>query len=91
MRHSGQDTTTDFTSIGAMIFRLLYKLAWEDPSIRELAEYFSMVNLVGAGVGKPRPWDAEMYSEEVRKRLLSESLTSEKRWDEWSKIFDHLG
>ncbi len=93
-RHAGlpQDTSSEgFTPIGTMVSRLLYKLAWEDTSTRRLAEYFSMANLTGSGVGKLRPWDAEMYSQEVKRRLLLGPLTSEERWDEWSRTFERLG
>ena len=75
-----------FTPIGAMLCYLLNALAWEDASIRSLADYFR-ATLMGSGQGHMRRWEIDVYSEEVRARILSRNFGSERFWNEWGGDF----
>jgi len=78
-----QDPT--FSPIGALIAFLLRRIAWEDMSVREIADYFAVVNLSGKGAGSLRRWELDIYSEEIRGRVKSESppFGPAFGWNEW--------
>jgi hypothetical protein len=78
-----------------MLSYLLQALAWEDKSIRDLAEYFvnSKLSTVSKGA-QYRTWGIEVFSVPVRERLLthmkshfSEKYFGETIWDEWTDNF----
>jgi hypothetical protein len=75
--------------IGTMISYLLQKLAWEDYSLRELARYFVDVEISGLGQGQMRRWQADIYSEQIRNRVVSGLLVSgnDNFWNEWLITF----
>lgn len=75
-----------FTPIGVLISYLSKKLAWEDPSLRDLADYYSITNISGFGSGYMRIWPSSIYSNEIRPRIETGQLSIDK-WDEWSLIF----
>jgi len=79
----GQPTT--FSPIGTAIAYILRRLAWEDPNIRELADYFSVVNVSGMGVGNIRPWPLDIYSHDIRHRVRIEAAPfgPMNGWNEW--------
>ncbi|MBD2094873.1 hypothetical protein H6F90_06860 [Trichocoleus sp. FACHB-591] len=81
-----QGQTTGFTPIGSLVSYLLYKLAQEEPMVRRLADYLFSTSLPGLGEGKARLWPNDIYSEEVRDRVASGSLSNEI-WNEWSRSF----
>ena len=70
------------TPIGTLITHILRNLAWEDPSLRELADYFFHSGISGVGQGEIRNWEASIFSKETLNRILSRGLTN-KMWDEW--------
>src|SRR4051795_13228335 len=72
---SGDRQSADFRPIGALVSYLTQKLAWEDPAVRDLADYFRLANLWGAGEGPMRPWPLSVYSEDVRLDILAGRLT----------------
>jgi hypothetical protein len=76
-----------FTPIGVLISYLSQKLAWEDPSLRNLADYYQVANIAGSGQGRARMWPSSIYSEEIRPRVESGMLSNCKSWDEWSIMF----
>ena len=78
-----------FTPIGTLIFNLFQRLAWEDPSLRNLADYYRLVGLAGSGEGNFRPWPSSIYSESVRPRAETGPLSTGPAsfWDEWSLNF----
>jgi len=76
-----------FTPIGVLISHLSQKLAWEDPSLRDLADYYRLTNIAGSGKGYMRTWPSSIYSEEIRSRVEAGMLSSGKAWDEWSVAF----
>ncbi len=74
-----------FTPVGRLITYLLAKLAWENPEIRPIADHFNHA-LPNAGLGFVRTWPKEIYSDEIRDRIIREPLNF-KPWDEWSDMF----
>lgn len=76
--------TPEFTPIGAMLFYLLNALAWEDPSIRALADYFRLANLRGSGEGNLRRWELNIYSDQVRESITERENHIVEPWNEWA-------
>lgn len=76
-----------FTAIGAMFTSLSTRIAWEDPSLRPLAEYYRRSNIEGPGQGCVRLWDIDIYSEEVRQGIQAGRLVNGRQWDEWQMGF----
>ncbi len=75
-----------FSPIGAFLFYLSRKLAWRDPELRNLAEYFGNVNIAGSGQGDSRIWPTTIYSDQIRGRVEACSLSGSD-WDEWGVQF----
>ena len=75
-----------FTPIGSFISNLSQLLAWEDPALRDLADYYWRAKITGVGNGLVRLWDGSVYSQEVR-RCVEASDLHYKAWDEWSGFF----
>jgi hypothetical protein len=76
-----------FTPIGVLISYLSHKLAWENPSLRDLADYYRIANIAGSGKGYMRMWDSSIYSEEIRSRVEAGGLANGNPWDEWHGVF----
>ena len=80
-----------FTPVGLLISYLLIRLAWEDPSLRSLADYYRAVDLTGGGSGKQRHWDPGIYSEELRSLIMPgkppKIPPAYIPWDEWSILY----
>ena len=77
-----------FTPIGSLISNLSKLLAWEDPALRGLADYYLDLKMPGSGDGYMRWWDDSVYSVAVRKRLETSDLYN-KDWGEWNWGFPH--
>jgi hypothetical protein len=67
-----------FTPIGVLISYLSQKLAWENQSLRSLADYYRIVNIAGSGQGKMRIWPSSIYSDEIRPRVEECMLSNGK-------------
>ena len=78
------DQPRGFTPIGAMISKLLSRLAADDERLRRLAMYFIKTGLQGRGKGQQRIWPGEVYSPEVRAGIAAGRLVNGRPWDEWS-------
>jgi len=52
--------------IGGLLSGMFSRLAWTFPDMRQLADYFSRVNLGGGGEGRMRQWPIDIYSEGIR-------------------------
>lgn len=85
-----KNQASHFRPVGALIFYLFYKLAWENEDYRSLADYYEQTNIGGAGSGRIREWMSNIYSHEVKTKLERNLLGIEKRifstgerWDEW--------
>ena len=77
-----------FTPIGGLISNLWMRMAWEDQSLRSLANYYRAVNLAGDGGGEYRKWNPSIYSEVVRSQIMAGRLTNNMaHWDKWSYIY----
>ena len=76
----------DFTPVGSLIAYLSRRLAWENPSLRQLAEYYQATSLEGGGGGAMRHWPSSIFSKSIRSRVESGALSNE-RWDKWSVHF----
>ncbi|WP_202406164.1 hypothetical protein [Hufsiella ginkgonis] len=89
MQYSNEEQdrqSPSFTPIGAMICSIFNKLAWDFPSIRQLATYFILANISGGAKGNLRRWDSDIYSTEIRTRVTSKPLLKMERWDEWGLL-----
>lgn len=73
-----------FRPVGALLDDITYRLAWSDPSVRDIADYFQKTNLGGSGSGKMRYWPLSSYSPEVAAQIAAGRATNGVRWDEWS-------
>lgn len=63
------------------------RLAWEDPSMRSMADYFRMAGMFGSGKGHLLPWDLDsVYSEEVAQALRAGEV-NQLSWDHWRLAF----
>ena len=76
-----------FTPIGVLIAHLSHKLGWENPGLRDLADYYVHANIGGFGGGTGRMWSSSIYSDEIRSRVEAGRLSNGTRWDEWSVFF----
>jgi len=76
-----------FTPIGVLISYLSQKLAAIDPELRDIADYYRITNIGGAGQGEMRKWSSNIYSDEIRARVEAGGLSNGKPWDEWSVYF----
>ncbi|MBC8264503.1 MAG: hypothetical protein H8E47_10315 [Anaerolineales bacterium] len=82
-----------FTPIGMMFSHLFRRLAWEDPSIRKLAQYFSHVQGQGGGFSefdKAKIWESDIYSDEIRTDVMAGRPFAPKidSWNEWQILPD---
>ena len=75
-----------FTPIGALISNLTERLAWEDPALRDLADYYRSAKITGSGKGLMRLWPTSIYSEQIRARVEAGNLSG-RAGNEWSVIF----
>ena len=92
--HIGHTSSVDnqveyFTPIGVFISHLTKRLAWEDPSLRDLADYYRIADIGGLGGGSLREWPSSIYSEKVRSLVEAGNLSSgpSSFWAEWSGVF----
>ena len=81
-----------FTPIGVLIYCLSEKLAWENPELRDLADYYRSTDVVGSGItmGPTAVWSSStIYSRAVYSRLLADKSLPRGygTWDEWAGIF----
>ncbi len=82
-----QGQSKESSSIGSMLSHLVCRLAWEDPTLRDLAEYYVQASLGGSGSGGGRKWPSSIYSQGVRPRVEAGILSNGTRWDEWGLFF----
>ncbi|HEY9300819.1 MAG TPA: hypothetical protein VIQ31_31530, partial [Phormidium sp.] len=88
-----ENQASHFRPVGALIFYLFHKLAWENEDYRSLADYYQKTNIGGAGSGCVREWMSNIYSDELKTKLERNLLGIEKSifssvepWDEWNMI-----
>ncbi|MDP3417638.1 DUF6602 domain-containing protein [Falsiroseomonas sp.] len=73
-----------FRPIAALLANVIQGLAWSDISMRDLADYYRLVNMWGSAEGPQRRWPASVYSTEVFNGLSEGKFTTGLDWDEWS-------
>ena len=86
--HAKQDggQADTFTPIGCLVAHLSKKFAWENPSLRGLAEYYRGAGMEGPGDGYMRFWStAETYSEAVQKQIPIR--LDREQWSEWAGFY----
>ena len=76
-----------FTPIGVLVSHLTRKLAREDASLRDPADYYRSVKIAGFGTGPMRMWPSSIYSEGIRPRVEA-GLQSGEPWDDWNLCFE---
>jgi hypothetical protein len=79
-----------FAPIGALISSLSKKLAWDNPSLRNLAEYYQKVRIEGESTGENRTWPSSIFSRKTRKRLevgIPLIPPTLRPWNEWQAVF----
>jgi hypothetical protein len=77
------DSPTYNTVLGTLIADLFKRMAYEDQTIRPMAEYYTLGGLDTGGISKPHFWFPEVLSKNVLKQLRSEG-TEEGEWSEWA-------
>lgn len=73
-----------FRPFGAMLACLTQRLAWEDPTLRDLADYYRLAKLAGQGAGQFRYWPQSTYSTEVMYKIEFGMVTNDGGWSEWN-------
>ncbi|MFE6397476.1 DUF6602 domain-containing protein [Streptomyces alboflavus] len=80
---------TRATPLMAFMTGLMRRLAWEEPRLLPIADYFHEVAPLG-GNGSGRLWGEEIYSAGVRKVITGPSwIVDDRQWrtgDEWARI-----
>ncbi len=74
----------EYRPIGSLIATLTRLLAWDDPSLRTIADYYRFAGLWGNGAGNTRPWPISSYSDEVKSQILRRRFSNGILWDDWS-------
>ena len=85
--HYHNSKSKHFNPIGTLISRLSLRLAWEDPSLRDLADYYMRTSIDGSGSGVQRYWDSSVYKKKDRPLAAIGDSSSSQFWDEWNGIF----
>jgi hypothetical protein len=86
-------TTNPFSPIGTLLCVLLRRLAWENPSIRPIADYFRWTGLQGGGAFHVKQWSQELYSDSTRLALNAATIMmpqpsfGPRTWNEWAIVF----
>jgi hypothetical protein len=81
--HDDKNNKT-FQPVGGMLAYLTQRIAWEDHSVRELADYCRLAKLWGQGGGQMHFWPQSIFSDEVKKKIGGGMLTNGEAWSEWS-------
>ena len=77
------------TPIGSCISDLIKRMAWENPDMRDIAEYSQQTGISGIAAGNAldrRLWPSSIYSEQIKSRVEA-SMFDRERWSEWSGFF----
>ena len=82
--HHYNSKSKHFNPIGTLISRLTLRLGWEDPSLRDLADYYLRTGIDGGAKGYLRDWHTSVYKTGVRPHS---HLPNHPFWDEWSGTY----
>lgn len=76
-----------YSAVGDFLKDLYKKMAWEDPSMRDLAYYFQ-VALHQGGAGGSKSWPSDIYSETIRDKIVRGiGVVNGGHWNEWTMHF----
>lgn len=88
IHESDEEKKKLFTPIGSFLTNLLSMLAWNDPSLRPIADYFLGAAVMGSGMGYGKICSTTVLSDELLGKLRSgHSMQSGDRWNEWQMMF----
>jgi len=83
-----KDKESKFSALGSFVYSLIYKMAWNDPALRDFAEYCLRVGISGPGNGKQVRWPSTVYSDQVKLIVENGGLQGDRsQWSEWSFNF----
>ncbi|MFB2583451.1 DUF6602 domain-containing protein [Herbiconiux liukaitaii] len=78
-----RDDSSPSNPVAVLVALLLQALAWEDPGMRPLADYFRLAGLWGAGGGDTKNWPlSDVYSPQTIAGIAGHAVAS--GWDEWA-------
>lgn len=71
--------------LAVLVSELMKRLAWDDPDLLPLADYFRIAGVRGGGMMTPRFFGLDVLSDDVRYylRQVGPSTGPESFWDEW--------
>jgi hypothetical protein len=81
---AAENQSKTFKPVGAFVGTLTQSLAWSDPPLRDIADYYRRANLLGQGSGHMRPWPVAVLSDATRLRIDQGGLSNGVSWDEWA-------
>ena len=91
---SNRENREPITAIGSFYAHLMNRLAWEDPTLRDIADYYEDANINSSRGDDPIPqlWDfSAVYSETVTNQIMrGYQLIGGRSWDEWKHTFGVL-
>jgi len=77
--------SSDISPVGALLTRLIYRLAWDDHALRGVAQYFKATNVAGCAISrKRRVWPVDTLSE----RTISMASHHPPNPDGWTRASD---
>ena len=79
------EEANDFTAIGSFYVNFMERLAWEDPTLRDIVDYYRVTGEGGSGSGEmPYQWDYSIFSEAVQNQIRGGRPGGNVlSWDEW--------
>ena len=78
----GQKDT--FRPISALLAYVTDMIAWQDPSVRDIAQYYRGANMWGSGAGPMRFWPSSNLSVESKAGIAAGMLKNGAFWSDWS-------
>jgi hypothetical protein len=83
---SKEDESSLYTPVGAMIFDLLNRLAWDHTGLRDIVSYMRRLNVSGSGQGHLREWTWDELSFFTKRDMQRRGLSQGSFWDEWGMV-----
>ena len=79
----------DFTAIGSFYANFMERLAWEDPTLRDIVDYYRSVRIGGESKGgQLHRFSFEVFSGSVQEQIRNHGLSNDYRsWSEWKHFF----
>ena len=89
------EEANDFTAIGSFYVNLMEWLAWENPEMRDIVDYYRVTGAGGGGFPFrwdfsifPYRWDFSIFSEAVQNEIKGGRLVGGVlSWNEWKVVF----